>query len=201
MRFESLGLLVLLAASVSSSCRLPSTAAQRLDDVRPKTENAGSLGPNDLLEVRVYQEADLTGVYRVSPEGVIDFPLCGEVKVLGLAPAEVGAALTDCLKERYLRRPQVSVLVKEFNSKKVFVFGEVSKPGAYPFEEGMTIIHAVSQAGGFNRTAAKNSVNVTRVLEGHEVKTPVRVDDIVTGRGKNYSLSPGDIIFVPEAIL
>jgi protein involved in polysaccharide export with SLBB domain len=162
---------------------------------------ANTLAANDLLEVRVYQEPDLSGVYRVSPDGTVTFPLCGKVEVGGLTPSGATDALTACLKRDFLRRPQVSVLVKEFNSKKVFVFGEVSKPGAYPFDEGMTIIHAVSQAGGFSKTAAKNSVNVTRVIDGQEVKVPVKVEDIVVGREKNVTLLPGDIIFVPESFL
>lgn len=163
--------------------------------------SANTLAANDLLEVRVYQEADLSGMYRVAPDGAINFPLCGKVAVGGMTPTEAADAITACLKKDFLRRPQVSVMVKEFNSKKVFVFGEVSKPGAYAFEEGMTIIHAVSQAGGFSKTASKNSVNVTRVVDGQEVKVPVKVEDIVVGREKNFALQPGDIIFVPESFL
>jgi protein involved in polysaccharide export with SLBB domain len=160
-----------------------------------------ALAPNDVLEVRVYQEADLSGVYRVTPAGEVDFPLCGKVRVAGTSASEAAERLTACLKNGFVRRPQVAVMVKEFNSKKVFVFGEVSKPGAFPYEEGMTILHAVSAAGGFNRTASKNSVNVTRTVDGQELKIPVRAEDIVVGRQKNFPLQPGDIIFVPESFL
>jgi polysaccharide export outer membrane protein len=160
-----------------------------------------TLAPNDVLEVRVYQEADLSGVYRVTPNGDVDFPLCGKVRVAGSSASEAADALTACLKHGFVRRPQVAVMVKEFNSKKVFVFGEVPKPGAFPFEEGMTILHAVSAAGGFNRTASKNSLNVTRTVDGQELKIPVRAEDIVVGRQKNFPLQPGDIIFVPESFL
>lgn len=163
--------------------------------------DASTLATNDLLEVRVYQEADLSGVYRVAPDGRIDFPLCGKVSVGGLTASQAADAITECLKAGFVRRPQVSVLVKEFNSKKVFVFGEVAKPGSYAFEEGMTIIHAISQAGGLSRSASKNNVNVTRVVEGRELKLPVKVEDIVVGRAKNFLLVPGDIIFVPESFL
>lgn len=163
--------------------------------------NANTLAASDVLEVRVYQEPDISGVYKVSPSGEVDFPLCGKVAVRGLTASEAADAFTRCLKDGFVRRPQVSVMVKEFNSKKVFVFGEVSKPGAYAFEEGMTIIHAVSAAGGFVRAASKNAVNVTRTVEGKEVKVPVRVEDIVVGREKNFALQPGDIIFVPESFL
>jgi polysaccharide export outer membrane protein len=198
-------LVVLIALGLVTglaSCRLPSS----LDGVRSDLliTDAGAtnaLAANDLLEVRVYQEADLSGVYRVDPDGHIDFPLCGKVKVGGLTASGAADAITTCLKNGFVRRPQVSALVKEFNSKKVFVFGEVSKPGSFAYEEGMTIIHAISQSGGLTRSAAKNSVNVTRVVDGKEVKLPVKVEDIVVGREKNFLLVPGDIIFVPESFI
>jgi polysaccharide export outer membrane protein len=185
-----------------AACRYPSN----LGDLRPNLliADAGAvntLAVNDLLEVRVYQEPDLSGVYRVDPDGHIDFPLCGKVKVGGVTASGAADAITTCLKNGFVRRPQVSALVKEFNSKKVFVFGEVSKPGSFSYEEGMTIIHAISQAGGLTRSASKNSVNVTRVVDGREVKFPVKVEDIVIGREKNFQLVPGDIIFVPESFI
>lgn len=198
-------LVVLIAVGLVTglaACRYPST----LDGVKSELllvpdGGVNTLAANDLLEVRVYQEVDLSGVYRVDPDGHIDFPLCGKVRVGGLTASGAADAITTCLKNGFVRRPQVSALVKEFNSKKVFVFGEVSKPGAFSYEEGMTIIHAISQAGGLNRSAAKNSVNVTRVMDGKEVKLPVKVEDIVIGREKNFLLVPGDIIFVPESFI
>lgn len=185
-----------------AACRYPSN----LGDLKPNLliADAGAsntLAANDLLEVRVYQEPDLSGVYRVDPDGHIDFPLCGKVMVGGVTASGAAEAITTCLKNGFVRRPQVSALVKEFNSKKVFVFGEVSKPGSFSYEEGMTIIHAISQAGGLTRSASKNSVNVTRVVDGKEVKFPVKVEDIVIGREKNFQLAPGDIIFVPESFI
>ncbi|PZR09614.1 MAG: polysaccharide biosynthesis protein [Archangium gephyra] len=193
-----------LAAVLSlSACVAPrgSGGDVSADKLMSDTAVANTLAANDLLEVRVYQEADLSGVYRVDTDGHIDFPLCGKVKVQGLTPGGAAEAITACLKNGYVRRPQVSALVKEFNSKKVFVFGEVTKPGSFPYEDGMTIVHAISQAGGLLRTASKNNVNVTRVVEGKEVKLPVKVEDIVIGRAKNFTVQPGDIIFVPESFL
>lgn len=201
MRTLVLSTLVGAVCLAWSACVGPRTLDVKADQLFVTDAGANTLAANDLLEVRVYQEADLSGVYRVAPEGHLDFPLCGKVRVTGLTPSETADAITACLKNGFVRRPQVSVMVKEFNSKKVFVFGEVAKPGAFAFEDGMTIIHAVSQAGGFSRTASKNSVNVTRVVEGKEVKLPVKVEDIVVGREKNFLLQPGDIIFVPESFL
>lgn len=197
-------LLSLLGLAVLAACKPPTTLDDSVKQELARTDagvDTNTLAANDLLEVRVYQEADLSGVYRVAPDGRIDFPLCGKVQVGGLTASLAADAITACLKAGFVRRPQVSVLVKEFNSKKVFVFGEVGKPGSYAYEEGMTIVHAISQSGGLLRSASKNNVNVTRVIDGKEMKLPVKVEDIVVGRAKNFLLLPGDIIFVPESFL
>ena len=99
-----------------------------------------------------------------------------------------------------MRDPQVSVLVKEYNSKKVFVFGEVQKPGTFIFEDGMSIVQAVTIAGGFTKTAARNSTSVTRHIRGQEVKVKVNVQDIALGKAPNFTLEPGDIVYVPESL-
>jgi protein involved in polysaccharide export with SLBB domain len=160
---------------------------------------ASTLGGGDVLEVRVFQEQDLSGLFRVSPDGTIDYPLCGKVRLSGMTSSQAADALTTCLKAGYLRRPQVSVLVKEFNSKKVFVFGEVQKPGTFPFEEDMSIVQAVTLAGGFTKLAAQNGTIVTRNVDGQETKIRVPVADIATGQAKNFQLLPGDIVLVPES--
>jgi protein involved in polysaccharide export with SLBB domain len=194
----------LLAVGLVAACKTPRPlGGQVRPDELLATDggvNANTLGTGDFLEVRVYQEPDLSGMFRVSPEGVIDFPLCGKVKVASLTPSLSADAITNCLKQGYVRRPQVTVMVKEFNSKRIFVFGDVSKPGSFPYEEGMTIVSAVSAAGGFNRTAARNGVNITRIIEGRETRVPVKVEDIINGSEKNFTLQPGDIVFVPEGI-
>jgi protein involved in polysaccharide export with SLBB domain len=159
------------------------------------------MGAGDVVEVRVFQETDLSGVYTISAEGVINFPLCGKVHVAGRTPVAAADEIAECLGKAYLRHPRVTVELKQFNSMQVFVFGEVTRPGAFAFSPGMTIVHAVSLAGGLTRTAAKNSLNVTRVVDGREMKVPVKMEDIVVGRAKNVVLVPGDIIFVPESFL
>ncbi|HXN41395.1 MAG TPA: polysaccharide biosynthesis/export family protein [Myxococcaceae bacterium] len=158
-----------------------------------------SLGPGDLVEVRVFQEADLSGTYRLSPEGTVDYPLCGKVSLMGMTSSQASDVLTTCLAKGYLRKPQVSVLIREYNSKKIFVFGEVQKPGTFPYEEKMSIVQAVTLAGGFTKVASKNSTQVTRTIDGAEKKIRVPVEDIGTGRERNFFLKPGDIVFVPES--
>lgn len=161
---------------------------------------ASTLGPNDLIEVRVYQEPELSGIYQVGPQGDIMFPLCKQVVVRGLTANGAAERLRDCLSQGYLRSPQVSVLVKEFNSRKVFVFGEVQKPGTFAFEDGMSVVQALTLAGGFTKQAAQNSTSVTRLIKGQEVKMKVNVQDIALGKAANFTLEPGDIVYVPESM-
>ena len=159
-----------------------------------------TLGVGDVVEVRVFEEADLSGPYRVSPGGTIDFPLCGKVQVAGMNTSGLSDLLTRCLSEKYLKHPQVTVLLREYNSKKIFVFGEVQKPGTFPYDDDMSIIQAITMAGGFTKIASKNDIAVTRTVEGKETRIRVPVADIGTGREKNFRLQPGDIVFVPESM-
>jgi polysaccharide export outer membrane protein len=161
---------------------------------------ASSLGPGDVVEVRVYGEPELSGVYQVGRDGDVTFPLCQRVTVGGLSANGAAAKLRECLSAGFMRDPQVSVLVKEYNSKKVFVFGEVQKPGTFVYEDGMSIVQAVTVAGGFTKTAAQNSTSVTRRVRGQEVKVKVAVQDIALGKAPNFTLEPGDIVYVPESL-
>ncbi len=197
---------LLFLAVVTAGC-IPPRNGQGIQVVSSQTApDAGSysstaLGYGDMLEVRVYQEPDLGGVYRVSTEGNIDFPLCGRIKLFGLTPTQAADAITGCLQDRFLKHPEVSVVVREYNSKKVFIFGEVSKPGTLSFSDNMNIIEVVTQAGGFTKSAAKNNVSVIRQVNGMEQKIRVPVEDIGIGRERNFLLQPGDIVFVPESLL
>ena len=144
------GLSSLLLLVLASACVAPKgggvPTTQSSDVAAAPPVSSSTLGAGDLLEVRVFEEADLSGPYRVSPGGTIDFPLCGKVKVEGLNGSSTADVLTHCLGEKYLKRPQVSVLVREYNSKKIFVFGEVQKPGTFPYDEEMSVIQAITVA-------------------------------------------------------
>jgi len=160
-----------------------------------------TLGPGDVFEVRIFGENELSGTFRVTARGKIRFPLVGLVSVDGKTPTEVEEQLRIELGQKYLRDPQVTVYVKEFNSKKIFVFGEVQKPGTFAYEPNMSIVQIITLAGGFTRTAYKNKTNVTRIIDGREKKIQVPVEAIGEGREQNFKLRPGDIVFVPESPL
>ncbi len=159
----------------------------------------GILGAGDVFEVRIYGEPELSGTYRVSPDGGIDFPLIGRLQVADATDSVLAEQVTTLLK-RYVKDPQVSIYVKEYNSQKVFVFGEVQRPGTFQFEQGMNIVQAITLAGGFARLADKAGTYITRNVQGQEERIRVSVAAIGEGREPNLDLEPGDIIYVPEAL-
>jgi polysaccharide export outer membrane protein len=168
--------------------------------VEPGKTSSSTLGPGDVFEVKVYDEKELSGIYRVSSSGLIDFPLVGRLKASGLTSSDMSALLKKELGSKFLRDPQVSIFIKEYNSKKISVFGEVSKPGTFMFEDGMSVIQAVSMAGGFTKMASKNNTNITRLVDGVEKRYTIPVEAIASSEAKNFFLLPGDIIYVPESI-
>lgn len=159
-----------------------------------------ALGAGDVIEIRVFREPDLAGVYRVSDEGSLDFPLIGEVRVSGRQPQEVAEELRARLADGYLVDPQVSVFVKERNSQKVHVLGQVNKPGSFAWEPAMSVIQAITNAGGFTKLAATNRVQITRKVAGREQAFTAKVGAIRAGDAPNVQLRPGDIVYVPESL-
>ncbi len=199
-RTHAASLLALVLAVAGCAPRSTQPAPVLPSNLTAQDLAAATLGSGDIFEVRVFQEPELSGVYQVGPQGDIIFPLCKRVVVQGMTANGAADKIRACLSEGFMRSPQVSVLVKEYNSKKVFVFGEVQKPGTFLFEENMSIVQAITLAGGFSRNAAQNSTSVTRRVNGQEVKVKVNVQDIALGKAPNVTLEPGDIVFVPESM-
>jgi len=162
---------------------------------------ASTLGPGDEFEVRVYEEPALSGSWLVSPAGQIDYPLLGTLTVEGLLPSQVAAQIRTRLAEKYIRNPYVTVQVKALNSKRVVVLGEVKAPGRFPFSERMTVVDAMTMAGGFTTMAERNYTIVTRTDAAGTHRIPVPVEKIMQGLAANFYLQPGDILFVPETVL
>jgi len=159
------------------------------------------LRPLDLLDIRVFQEDDLTMTNKVSQAGTLTFPLIGSVKVSGLKVHEAEILVTDKLKDGYIKNPQVTILVKEYAARRVSVLGEVKKPGTVeiPPEEALTLLQAVAYAGGFQNVAKTDEVVVRRMIEGKENKTKVNATKLMRADAAecDYPLEPGDIVYVP----
>lgn len=161
--------------------------------------NDDTLGADDVFEVRVFGEDDLTGAYRVAYDGTIDFPLVGRLAVAGRTPPQVAELLASRLREgQFLLHPQVSVLVKEYNSRRISVFGQVQRPGTFPFQDSMDIVHAITLAGGFTQLADENATTVTRRRGDRERRFRIPVRAIGQGRAASFYLEPGDTVYVPE---
>ncbi len=158
------------------------------------------LGIDDVFEVRVLGEPDLSGAYRISADGTVDYPFVGRVSVLGMRSGDVQELITTKLKDGYLKNPQVSLMVKEWNSRKVSVIGQVQKPGSVAYFTNMTIVDAIAAAGGFTGIASKNSVTLRRETKGSVESRNYPVADISEGRAPNVVLRPGDILVVEERL-
>ncbi len=168
---------------------------------QPVAESGGLLAAGDVIEVRIFYGAkELTREYRIGSHGEIAVPYIGRVAVTGKSQEDVEKDIQSRLADGYLKDPIVSVDVKQQNSKKIAIFGQVRTPGTMPYFEGMTIVEAISQAGGFTPMAKHNAVTVTRSVDGKQVRYTVPVNAIAQNQAKNFPMLPGDAVYVPERL-
>ena len=161
------------------------------------------LGPEDVLEVIVWRNQDLSRQVVIRPDGMISMPLIGDVQANGLTANQLAARIAERLKE-FKENPSVSVSVKEVNSYNIYVLGEVSKPGKYQLKSHTSVLQAIAMAGGFTSFASKNKLQVVRNSSNgdgqpHEVRIRLRYDDLLAGTGDpgNFILKSGDTVVVP----
>jgi polysaccharide biosynthesis/export protein len=196
-----------LAASVCAILLTGSVAAAAPDEYR--------IGPRDVIEVIVWGQSELSGKYTLRTDGAFEFPLIGDVKAAGLTVGELESRLRDMLGNGYLNSPKLSAKVFEYNSQRIFVVGEVGKGGDVKLTGTLTLLEALSSAGGVAKTAGPE-VLVLRRAEGAGGATGplvagqpgvqelarVSLDDMQAGKVKeNVVLKDGDTIFVPKAQL
>lgn len=188
------GLLGLALVFVACHQETPTTPVVPVDDDT-------TLNPGDTFDVRVYGEEDLSATYRVAQDGTIDFPLIGRIAVEGNEPTEIADLIATRLHDGgFLVEPHVSVLVKESESRVVSVMGAVAQSGTFPMRSGLSVVQAISLAGGFTPLANRNDTVVTRRVNGELKRYNIRVDDISRGRAEDFLLRSGDIVFVPERL-
>ena len=168
------------ACATTSAPPLPQAAAAATGDVY-------RLGLTDKLRVNVYGEAQLSGEYQVSGNGVVTMPLIGDVPAVGLTAKQLEAALTARFAAGYLKSPRVAVEVYDF--RPYFILGEVQKPGRYPSLEGQTLLGAIATAGGYTYRANTKRIFIRRVGDGTEYSVDAKVD---------LKIAPGDVIRVGE---
>ena len=152
------------------------------------------LGPQDVVGIRVWREPELTGPYQIRPDGKIAMPLIGEIQAAGLTPDQLKTALTQALSEKIIN-PEVIVSVLSIQSKKYYITGEVGRSGAYPLYGPITVLEALSQAGGLREFADKKGIVIMRGRQ----RLKFNYKDVVKGKKleQNIYLEDGDHIIVP----
>jgi len=156
------------------------------------------IGSQDVLDISVWKEAELTRTVPVRPDGKISLPLLNDVQAAGLTPTQLAESITTSLK-KFVTDPQVTVIVTQINSQRVYIMGEVARAGAYPLLPAMTFLQALSSAGGFTQFANLKKIYMFRMENGKQVKYPFNYKDVVSGKrsDENIVLKAGDTIVVP----
>jgi polysaccharide biosynthesis/export protein len=165
---------------------------------RPHNSNY-VIGDDDLLEINVWKEPDLTKQIPVRSDGKISLPLVGEVQAAGRTPVQLEEEITNRLRN-FITEPAVTVMVEKINSLKFNVMGEVIKPGSYSLSTNITVVDAIATAGGFRDFAKKKSIYVLHLnTDGTEARLPFNYSAFVKGKNpkQNIRLLPGDTVVVP----
>jgi len=178
----------------------PPTAASAKDataTANPQTGPDYVIGPEDVLHIAVWNEANFTETVPVRPDGKMSMPLLDDVQAAGLTPKQLGDSLADKLK-KYVADPRVTVVVTAINSKRIYLVGEVARTGAMPLWPDMTVLQALSSAG-LTQFANTKKIYVLRTMNGKQAKLPVNYRKLVKGldMDRNYVLQTGDTIVIP----
>jgi len=173
------------------------------DEIHPAavaatTDPAYVIGPEDILDINVWKEPDMTRTVPVRPDGKITLPLINDVQAAGSTPQQLAANVTEKLR-KFLTEPQVTVIVTAINSQRVFVVGEVLRAGAFPLIPGMTVLQALAASGGFTTFADVKRIHVMRLVNGKHTELPFNYREVLKGDNpdQNIKLEPGDTVVVP----
>jgi polysaccharide export outer membrane protein len=170
--------------------------------VSPALAQSGSnpylIGPEDILNIYIWKEPDLTQDVTVMPDGKISFPLVGEIQAEGRTVMELKQAVTEKLQD-YVTAPEVAVVVREIRSQRIYTMGKLNSPGPYSLAPGMTVVQALSTAGGFAEWADEKNILVIRREGGKEIQHRFNYSEYISGKNlkQNIFLKPNDTIVVP----
>jgi polysaccharide export outer membrane protein len=199
-----MGLLLMIAA-------LPARAQEATQNQKPAKPSAAGvaakpatddpnymIGAQDVLDISVWKEPEVSRTVPVRPDGKISLPLLNDVQAAGLTPSQLASQLTESLK-KFVANPQVTVIVTTINSQRVYILGEVTRPGAYPLLPGMTVLQALSSGGGFTQFANTKKIYLLRQENGKQAKYPFNYKEVIGGKNaeQNILLKAGDTIVVP----
>jgi polysaccharide biosynthesis/export protein len=193
--FAGIGLVVVLLLG-GAAAQSPSTAKPAAAAVDVPSDYI--IGPEDVLSVVYWFEKDLSTDVSVRPDGKISMPLLNDIQAAGLTPSQLRQRLFEESK-RFVQDPNVSVVVKQINSRKAFITGEITKPGPYPLISPTTVLQLIAMAGGLKDYARSKNIIIVRNENGQTMTFPFNYKEVVTGKKlqQNIELRPGDTVIVP----
>jgi polysaccharide export outer membrane protein len=177
-------------------------AAQAVDALASVTtpgQTGYRIGPQDVLQISVFQAPDLSKTVEVADNGTIDFPLIGETPAAGKTAHELQRDLGSRLGAKYLQNPQVQVMVKEFNSNRVTVSGAVKSPGVFPYK-GESLFQCITLAGGLAQES-NSMILVLRTTNGQRSAAKFNLEQIQTGRVEDPKMQAGDVIVADTSVM
>lgn len=189
-------LAILLSCGIVSGC-LPPTPAEVSKKADPASE-VYVIGPEDVLEISVWQNQDLSRTVTVRPDGKISLPLVNDIPAAGMTPEQLKREITRGIQP-YVETPEVAVIVQQINSWRFYIQGEIRSPGVYPLRSNTTLSQAVTLAGGFTEFAKKGKIQIFRKWQGYSQILEVNYNRILSGKAvdEDVTLRPGDTIVVP----
>ncbi len=205
-------LLLFLLVLILGSCTLQVGYKQESKPTISSSENSrsddeyssvalrpGEIGPGDILNIKVYGESSLSGKYQVGPGGYIVFPLVGKISAVGYNIVSLSEKIAEKLADGYVKNPQITLNIISFVSNRIYVLGQVKKAGKFSMLDKMSVVEAISLAGGFTRFADITRIIITRKSEnGKEKRYNIDIEKIIKGKQQNFYLQTGDIVFVTE---
>ena len=156
------------------------------------------IGPDDLLSIVYWKDKDMSSDAQVRPDGKISLPLINEITAAGLTPEELRRKITEESK-RFMEDASITVVVRQINSRKVFITGEVNKPGPYPLTSPTSVMQLIAMAGGLREYANSKKIVIMRTENAKSVSLPFNYPAVTSGKNlkQNVELKPGDTVVVP----
>jgi polysaccharide biosynthesis/export protein len=185
------------AANAAASA--PTSAAAAAVPVRPATPSGYIIGVDDVLSILFWRDKDLSAPeITVRPDGKVTLPLLNDVQAAGLTPEQLRDTVLDAAR-KYIEDPNPTVIVKEIKSRKVFITGQVEKPGPYPLNGSVTVLQLIATAGGLRDFADGKNISVIRVRDGKQAVFEFNYQELLKKRylTQNIELAPGDTVVVP----
>jgi polysaccharide export outer membrane protein len=166
------------------------------DAVNTEQGDVYRIGVEDELQISVWREPEMSNTVVVRPDGMITMPLLNDIQVVGLRTEDLQALLTEKLKP-FVNEPQVTVIVRQIRSRRVYVFGQVARQGTFQLNTRKTVLEVLAEAGGISQFAKSRAMYILRTQSGKRVRIPIDYKKVVAGQSQNLALYPGDVIVVP----